>query len=513
MFRPLTPAERAELDQLYQPGDYSPLWVGDDGRPNGDARQALAEIASAADEGLDPADYGNARLEGLRSSVEGESPPGSRQTASFEAALAVGTLRYVRDLHLGRIDPRSIGFRLSLPPDRHDFPALLRAAAADHRIAAFAADLRPRLAQYRALRELLPRYRALAADTSLELMPPPTETLRPGALSNALGILHRELAALGDLPPDTPPPPDSGRYEGPLIDAVKRFQVRHGLEPDGVLGKATMTALGVPLAWRVRQIEFALERLRWLPDLGERRLIAVNIPMFRLWAWDSIPPDGAPSMTMGVIVGRALSTQTPVFDEEMREVIFRPYWNIPRSILRDEILPAIERDPDYLGRQNMEIVSGAGDNAAPVSPTAEAVAALGQGRFRVRQLPGPRNALGLIKFVFPNEEDVYMHGTPAQELFARSRRDFSHGCVRVEDPVGLAEWALKDRSEWSRERIVAATADSQSSRVQLPRPIQVVLFYTTAAVMPEDGAIWFAEDIYRHDARLDRALARRSEAQ
>jgi len=292
-----------------------------------------------------------------------------------------------------------------------------------------------------------------------------------------------------------------------LVGGIKHFQHRHGLETDGVLGARTQAALRVPLAWRVRQIEFALERLRWLPRLGDRRLVVLNIPMFRIWAWDAIPPGAEPVLGMNAIVGRALKTETPVFMEEMREVVFRPYWNVPPSILRKETLPLIARDPGYLSRENMEVVRGQGDDARPVEATPENVALLRQGALRLRQRPGPSNALGLIKFVFPNEENVYMHGTPAKTLFARSRRDFSHGCVRVEDPVALAEWALKDRPEWSRERILAAMEGPQSLRVRLARPIQVILFYTTAAVMPEDGTIRFAEDIYGHDQRLDRALS------
>ena len=188
--------------------------------------------------------------------------------------------------------------------------------------------------------------------------------------------------------------------------------------------------------------------------------------MFRLWAWDSIPPDGAPTFDMGVIVGRALNTQTPVFVEEMRSVIFRPYWNIPSSILRHEILPAIERDSDYLRRQNMEIVSGAGDDARPVPATVDNLVQLRAGGLRVRQRPGPNNALGLVKFVFPNDENVYMHGTPAPQLFSRYRRDFSHGCVRLEDPVALAEWVLNDQPEWTRDRILTAMQGSATVSCQ-----------------------------------------------
>ena len=185
----------------------------------------------------------------------------------------------------------------------------------------------------------------------------------------------------------------------------------------------------MPLSWRVRQIELALERLRWLPHLGEQRFLAVNIPMFRLWAWEEMSATGVPSFGTGVIVGRALNTQTPIFVEEMRDVIFRPYWNVPRSILRHEILPAIARDPDYLQRHDMEIVSGESDGAWIVAVTADTIARLRGGRLRVRQRPGPKNALGLVKFVFPNDANVYLHGTPAPELFSRARRDFSHGCV------------------------------------------------------------------------------------
>jgi murein L,D-transpeptidase YcbB/YkuD len=196
-----------------------------------------------------------------------------------------------------------------------------------------------------------------------------------------------------------------------------------------------------------------------------------------------------------------------VFVEEMRYLIFRPYWNVPPGILRYEIVPQLAREPDYLEKNDMEIVRGPGDDARPVAPTAENVARLGSNGLRVRQRPGPGNALGLVKFVFPNDENVYLHGTPARELFARARRDFSHGCVRVEDPVALAEWVLSDQPEWTRARILTAMSGPRPRRVDLSRPIRVILFYVTAVVMPDDDTLHFADDIYRHDARLDRALA------
>ena len=493
------------LIRLYAPGGFAPLWVDNVGRPNHDAHDAIALLTGAAAEGLDPADYCAATLTAFAASVAA-TPAQPADIAAFEIDLSANTLRYLRELHQGRVDPRSIGFRMTVPPDEHDFASLLRSALSEHRVPQLASDLTPPLALYRALRDSLARYRRLAADPTLQAPPPAVTTIRPSQAYAGLDTLSRWLVALGDLP--AAPPGVTSLYEGSLVEGVRRYQARHGLDPDGVLGQATQSALRVPLAGRVRQIELALERLRWLPDLGDRRLIAVNIPMFRLWGWTAIRPDGTPSFGTGVIVGRALNTRTPVFVDEVRHIIFRPYWNVPASITRAEILPALRRDPDYLRRQDMEIVSGQGDDARPVTLSAWSLDELRKGGLRVRQRPGPKNALGLVKFVFPNDENVYLHDTPVQQLFRRPRRDFSHGCVRVEDPTGLAEWALEGQGEWTRKRIVEAMNSSHSLRVELARPIQVILFYITAVVTPEDGAIHFAEDIYGHDAGLQRALMR-----
>jgi murein L,D-transpeptidase YcbB/YkuD len=293
-----------------------------------------------------------------------------------------------------------------------------------------------------------------------------------------------------------------------LVEGIKRFQRRHGLRSHGILDGQTQAAVSISMLSRVRQIELALERLRWLPDLDGRRLLLLNIPMFHIWGWDSVDSPGQPTIAMRAIVGRAVATKTPVFAGQMRYVIFRPDWNVPQSIARNELVPVIERDPGYLARENMEIVRDS-DDATPLEPTAETLALLRAGALRLRQRPGPRNALGLVKFVFPNDESVYLHGTPRQELFGPSRRDFSHGCVRVEDPIALAAWALREQPEWTAARIAAATSGTSSTRVDLVQPIQVILFYTTATVVPGEGTIHFADDIYGHDATLDRALTKR----
>jgi murein L,D-transpeptidase YcbB/YkuD len=194
-----------------------------------------------------------------------------------------------------------------------------------------------------------------------------------------------------------------------------------------------------------------------------------------------------------------------VFAEEMKYLIFRPYWNVPTSILRKEMLPRLRKDPGYLERNDLEMVQGQRDDAQPVAPTPANIDLLAKGQLRVRQRPGPRNSLGLVKFIFPNDDNVYLHSTPAQELFNRTRRDFSHGCVRVEKPVDLAEWALRDVSGWDRARIVAAMDRGSPLQVNLARPIPVLMFYTTAIVL-QDGTPQFFEDVYGHDARLLKTL-------
>lgn len=497
--------EREELRALYSQKEAAPLWLDEAGWLTPASRDALDLLRHAADDGLEPDAYYRETLTRL-TDLFATGSRAEEDLARFDLALSAAMLRYVRHLHMGRVDPRAIGFRLDVPRDRHDFADWLRSAIAEDRVSSSVAEFRPSLAQYRLLRDMLKRYRQLERDPTFVVPPPPSSTVRPGEFDAGSADLRRVLIALGDLPAGAPVSPAIDRVDDALADGVRRFQRRHGLEPTGTIGPSTLAALRVPLRWRVRQIELALERLRWLPHVGDKRLIALNIPMFRLWAWDEVPPDGMPLFGMDVIVGRALNTETPVFVEDMREVIVRPSWNVPPSILRDELLPMIERDPDYLDREGMEIVRGVNDAASSVALTADALDGLRQGALRVRQRPGAANALGLIKFVFPNEESVYMHGTPAQELFARNRRDFSHGCVRVADPVALAAWVLQDDPAWTRDRIFAATTGTETIRIALPRPIQVILFYVTAAVMPEDGTLWFSEDIYRQDVKLDRAL-------
>ena len=474
-------------------------------RPTAGRATALALLAGAADHGLSPDVYRAEDLARRFANLQ-EASLVVADVAAADVALSVSMLRYLRHLHLGRADPQALGFGVSAPSHDHDFAMSLQMAVEQSRVGDLVGEWAPQLALYRGLRDALARYRGLAEDPGLREPLPFTASVRPGDFSVGLRTLRHRLTALGDLTADGPPAAASSLYDGAIVDAVRAFQARHGLRVDGVIGRRTQEALRIPMEHRVRQIQLSLERLRWLPDLADR-FIAVNIPMFHLWGWDAIRPAGVPSIDMTVIVGRALDTRTPVIIEEMRYVIFRPYWNIPSSIARGEILPALARDPAYLEKHSMEIVLGQTDAARPVPTTPDAMAQVRSGALRLRQRPGPGNSLGLVKFIFPNDDNVYLHGTPAPQLFSRPRRDLSHGCVRVEQPQALAQWVLADQPEWTGERIAAAMRGNEPRRVDLKRPIQVILFYLTAVVMPEDGALHVADDIYGHVAALERALA------
>jgi murein L,D-transpeptidase YcbB/YkuD len=333
--------------------------------------------------------------------------------------------------------------------------------------------------------------------------------VQPGKAYSGTTTLRNRLVALGDLTDDTMSRA-APLYAGPLVDGVKRFQARHNLAPDGVIGGTTLAALNVPYTARIRQIELALERLRALPLLGRQRFIVVNIPAFQLFAFDSVGGTGAPSLEMKVVTGKALDTRTPLLYAELRYVEFRPYWNVPRSILVKELLPILRRRPHYLRDNQMEIV-GPREAVLGDAVSTELLRRLAAGELSVRQRPGPRNALGLAKFVFPNAANIYMHGTPQTELFSRTRRDFSHGCIRLEDPAGLAAWVLEDQPAWGRGAIESAMAAAASTRALLTRPMPVVVFYTTAVAAP-DGTIRFYDDVYGHDRALVEALRAAAEA-
>jgi murein L,D-transpeptidase YcbB/YkuD len=498
--RPDFPRDVDVLARLYGSRGDSPVWL-DGGGLSPAGRTAVAELVAAAEQGLAPADYDAATLEGLARGLPHRSW-NAVALARFDLLLSLDVIRYLDDLRGGRVRPGPFG--QGRAPPALDLARCLARAIAANSVRQLAASLQPAFAQYRNLRLHLVRYQRLAA--AGPFVPLPAGTVRPGDAFAALEGLRARLADLGDLPPNAAvEAPDSAtQYRGAVVEAVRRFQARHDLAPDGVLGRSTLAALNVPYALRARQIALAMERLRALPALTGHRFIVVNIPAFRLFAFDSVGGSGAPTLQMKVVTGKALDTRTPVLFEEVRYVEFRPYWNVPRSILVKELLPLVRRRPGYLRAHQMEVVDARQTVVGDVV-TSAILGGLTRGELRVRQRPGPANALGLAKFVFPNAANIYMHGTPDTVLFARSRRDFSHGCIRLENPAGLADWVLGDQAAWNREAIEAAMTNPRTTRALLRRPVPVLMFYTTAVAFP-DGSVHFYPDVYRHDRALIEAL-------
>lgn len=495
--RPELAGQDTLLGSLYAARGDSALWLA--GTTYGErGRAAIVVLNAAAERGLDPRDYDARTLDSLADLPDDTTAAG---LAARDLLLSAAVARYLRDLKDGRV-PQTPFDRQHQLITATETRALLNRVAQGEPVEELAREVEPHLAQYHNLLLQLAKYRSLA-DT-FRYRPLRRTPTRPGERYIGTAELRRRLVAVGDLAADAPRGA-AGRYDSTLVAAVRRFQGRHALDTDGVLGPATFDALAVPPAHRVRQISLALERLRWLPRLDGLRLIVVNIPAFELFAFDTIGGTGAPLFRMRVALGTAYDHETPVLLEPLREVRFRPYWNVPRKILTSEVLPLIAQDPGYLRKMRMQVV-GARDTVLGDSADARLLRGLTRGWYRVRQLPGPWNALGLTKFTFPNRADVYLHGTPDTLAFHRARRDVSHGCIRVQDPAALAEWVLRGSPGWTRAAIDSArNGVADTVRAEVALPTTVVLFYTTAVASPE-GGVWFYQDIYGHDAELTRAL-------
>lgn len=488
--------------------DATRLWSAH-GQPTTAAIAFIGEMGHAERRGLDPADYPSARLGELLEAVGTSDAAAER----FDRALSLVGGRFIAELHFGRIDPAQVGHHLTIDREALDLPATLAALAAAPRVDAFLDGLEPAFEHFRLLKQQLARYRALALVPDLTTLPPlPAKSLRPGAPYSGAAQLRRLLIALGDLAPDAEAPDAPAALTPPLVTALKRFKRRHGAGAGGTLDAATFAELTRPLSSRVRQIELTLERWRWMPRKLASAPIVVNIPQFHLYAFASATDTEAGLLQMDVIVGKAFeATQTPVFSADMTTVVFRPYWEVPTPIARHELVPSALRDPKSLERHQMEIVRGYGETVEVLPASPENLARVARGELRIRQRPGPDNALGLIKFNLPNPYDVYLHATPARALFGQSRRAFSHGCVRVGDPVGLAEYVLRGDPQWNRDRILVAMQGEQRLEVRLPHPIRVFILYGTA-LATEAGDMLFFDDVYRHDQRLEQALAARRAA-
>jgi L,D-transpeptidase YcbB len=495
---------QSSLQKFYEPTGFAPAWVTGT-QPVPVVMSLVESFRHAGEKGLDPEDYDasrwGARIQALKDS------PSSLMAAQFDVALTVCAMRYVSDLRIGRINPRYLAHDLNVEEKKYDLGKFLRdQVLSASNVKTILEGVEPPFAAYRRTEQVLIRYIELARLDDGEKLPAVEKAIDPDQGYVGVPRLTRLLRIVGDLPKDAAVPEDSQIYSGALVEAVKHFQRRHGLIDDGRIGRDTLKQLNVPLSDRVRQLQLTLERWRWLPTEFSAPPIFVNIPDFRLRALDE---NNKLALDMRVVVGRAMRTQTPVFSREMKYVVLRPYWNVPPGILRNEIVPAIQRDRGYLARNYYEVVTYDGNIVTAGDVSDDILAQLRAGRLTVRQRPGPQNALGLVKLIFPNEHNVYLHGTPSMKLFSRSRRDFSHGCIRVEKPAELAAWVLRNNPGWTLERVLQEMQSGKDDvTVNLVKRVPVFIVYGTALAY-ENGDVHFSDDIYGFDVKLAAALAKR----
>lgn len=362
----------------------------------------------------------------------------------------------------------------------------------------------PKLYHYQYLKNALAQYRALARDSTVTARLSIPRDLKPGMKFTDAPKLRRRLQAFGDMGSFKAPKAKADTLYSPeLVEAVKKFQKRHGLDTDGIIWPNTSAELKRPMGQNIRKIELALERWRWLPQPFTAPPIVVNIPAFRLYAYRDLSDREDNTLAMDVLVGAADRNATPLFSASMTYLIFRPYWEVPSELMMDELGPRAAWDYELLQRQGIVLVKKGGGSAnLPLTP--ENLKRIGRD-LRMRQLPGEHNVLGLVKFMFPNMHDVYLHDTQVGGLFALARRDFSHGCIRVSDPVALAEYVLRDQPEWNVDRIKDAMKGEDNHRVNLPNPVPVFVTYATAGAF-ENGVVEFYADIYGRDIALDELL-------
>lgn len=508
LHQPNFSAYREDVARLYQAAPSALLWF-DQGAPTLQAFMLANRFARADRKGLNPDDYEGGRWrDWLRPAGLAQTGSTACREWSLDLALTIATMRYVSDLRVGRINPRNLKIHLDVEPKRYDLTRFLLELAAAPQSNLLLDRIEPSFHAYRSLLDALQRYRELAEDPELSRpLTVPLHSLRPGETYPDLIHLEYRLRRWGDRDTTELAPIKDNVYSEALALAVRRFQGRHGLTQDGVIGRNTFAQLNVPMSERVEQIRMALERWRWLPDDLGYRPVVINVPEYKLYALE-VDADGSYQqvLDMEVIVGESYPKhQTPLFRGAMRYIVFSPYWNVPYSILKRELYAKIEADPNYLAAHNYEIVS-AFHPAAEVFPSdPENIAGLLTGELKLRQSPGPHNALGEAKFMFPNNHAVYLHGTPSKRLFRKDKRDFSHGCIRIADPPRMAAHVLSQEPGWDRERIDELIANGEWRQVGLSKPLQVYVLYGTA-VADLDGTVRFFRDVYGHDDRLAQAL-------
>jgi L,D-transpeptidase YcbB len=493
---------RSQVTGFYKPFTYETAWVRN-GQPTEQALALVKILQNADREGLRAEDYDSSRWADRLAALR--SPHDDAEEARFDAALTICVMRYFSDLHVGRINPQHLGFEFDVSQKKLNLAGFVRERLVDGSdLRAEVTAVEPPFPGYQRLRDALQHYIELTKSADGRKLDDPGR-LYPGGRYTDIAKLAGRLRLLGDLPESATIAPDEKIYQGALVDAVKHFQQRHGLRPTGELDSETVAEMNVPLSDRMEQMRMALERFRWLPYEFKQPPIVINIPEFRLYA---LKEGNELAFTMNVNVGDQYDFQTPIFENYMRYIVFRPYWYPPPGILRSEILPPLKEDPS-LEDNDLELVTASGQVIRTGNVTPAMLQQVRAGQLTVRQPPGPDNAMGLVKFIFPNEYHVYIHDTPVSvHMFSDTERMFSHGCIHVQEPAKLAAWLLRDTPGWDLDRVQHAMHKGKDNvHVNLASPIPVLIVYDTA-VAEETGEIHFFQDIYGHDAELKEQLTK-----
>ncbi len=488
-----------EVTRLYLLRAFVPAWIDADGRAVDAAGQFVDALRELHTEGLEPAYYRPDEI-AARLDAIADGNGSLDQLVDLDLLLSDTWLTLAGHLLRGRVDPERLYGQWLASPRERDLVSLLDTALASGDPVAVLGELEPAYPAYARLRAALAQLRTI--DPASE--PPRVASgfaLRLGDEDERVPSIRRRLRFTGDLVEDADL--DDTRFDGLVDAALLSFQARHGLEADGIFGRGTRMMLNRSPAELVEQVELNMERFRWLPQAPEPRHLRVNIADFRL----ELVEENEVVMAMDVIVGKPFR-QTPVFGGSMTYLVFNPAWHVPPTVAREDMLPRLKRDPASLAKDGIRVLQGWGENEREIDPATvdwRKVSPRGL-PYHFRQDPGPNNALGRVKFMFPNRFSIYMHDTPARELFNRAQRDFSSGCIRVERPQDLATQLLLEDPAWTPERVAEAMTGNAERSVSLPRAIPVYLYYLTAWV-DETGQVQHREDIYERDARLREALA------
>lgn len=494
--------ESEVLPRFYENRLFWPAWSGSSG-PLSICDVFIQALENANQEGLRGADYHldsiKSLLGELRKQQAGEKRSEPAMFADLDLLLTDAFLIYASHLLNGRVDPVTIQAEWYVKSQKADLVALLKTALDLNDVKEALENVAPRHEGYTRLQGALESYRGIAERGGWgELVG--KQKIAKGDSGERILALRNRLIHSGDF--SSKESPEGDLFDDELENAVRRFQGRHGLAQDGVVGAATSEALNVPVGERIRQIEVNMERWRWLPQTLGTRYLFVNIANFEL----GVVEDSRRVMSMRAIVGKPYQ-RTPAFNGEMTYLVLNPYWNVPSDIARKEMIPLIKKDLEYLHKNNIRIFSGRDLERKEVDPADVDWSSFNSGYFPYffRQDAGPKNALGSIKFMFPNRFNVYLHDTPHKDLFNRTVRQFSHGCIRIEKALELAEYLLAKDSRWTREAILEALNGSVDRAIKIPDPIEVYILYWTAWV-DENGTVQFRNDIYGRDKPLAEAL-------